>query len=74
MCILSKIRSSTLNMYPKGFPAIIPTLRLRQPYIGFQVDKNGLTALHYAAGRGDLGIVVALLELQSRALRSYVYA
>ncbi|CAE7632081.1 unnamed protein product, partial [Symbiodinium microadriaticum] len=30
-----------------------------------EVDKNGLTALHYAAGRGDLGIVVALLELSA---------
>ena len=38
------------------------------------MDKNGLTALHYAAGRGDLGIVVALLELRSRALPWLVYA
>lgn len=30
-----------------------------------EVDKNGLTALHYAAGRGDLSIVSLLLELKA---------
>ena len=30
-----------------------------------EVDKNGLTALHYAAGRGDLSIVTLLLELKA---------
>ena len=29
------------------------------------VDKNGLTALHYAAGRGDNKIVILLLELKA---------
>lgn len=30
-----------------------------------EVDKNGLTALHYAAGKGDLEIVGLLLELKA---------
>lgn len=29
------------------------------------VDKNGLTALHYAAGRGDNKMVILLLELKA---------